>query len=140
MTLVLDASVAVSAFVDSGPTGEWAQQLIESQPLAAPAHMLVEAANILRRAAMAGDLPDALATQAQADLLDLRADFYPYPPLAERIWELRHNVTPYDGWYVALAEALGAGLATLDLKLAAAAGPRCRFVIPVKARRSKLED
>lgn len=130
MTLVLDASVAVSAFVDSGATGQWAQELIESEPLAAPAHMLVEAANILRRAALAGDLDDVLAAQAHADLLDLRADYYPYSPLAERVWELRANVTPYDGWYVALAEALGARLATLDRKLGAAPGPRCLFVTP----------
>jgi|GEM_PF-6387736 hypothetical protein len=34
----------------------------------------------------------------------------------------------YDAWYVALAESLGATLATVDMKLSAAPGPRCAFV------------
>jgi hypothetical protein len=37
---------------------------------------------------------------------------------SERIWGLRHNVAIYDGWYVALAEALNVPLATLDARLA----------------------
>jgi len=48
----------------------------------------------------------------------------------ERVWQLRANVTPYDAWYVALAEALDVPLATLDLRLATAPGPRCRFLTP----------
>lgn len=48
---------------------------------------------------------------------------------AERIWELRHNVEIFDGWYVALAEALDAPLATLDTRLAKASGLRCRFLL-----------
>ena len=28
---------------------------------------------------------------------------YPFNPFAERIWDLRHNLTCYDAWYVALA-------------------------------------
>ncbi len=55
---------------------------------------------------------------------------FPYGLLAERAWELRHNVTAYDAWYVALAEGLEAGLATLDVRLSLASGPRCAFVTP----------
>ena len=43
------------------------------------------------------------------------------------MWELRENVTAYDGWYVALTESLDAKLATLDIRLAKATGPRCHF-------------
>jgi hypothetical protein len=32
-------------------------------------------------------------------------------------------------WYVAIAEALDAPLATLDGRLATAAGPRCQFLV-----------
>jgi predicted nucleic acid-binding protein len=46
------------------------------------------------------------------------------------VWELRENVTAYDGWYVALAESLGARLATLDVRLTKASGPRCAFTTP----------
>jgi predicted nucleic acid-binding protein len=40
------------------------------------------------------------------------------------------SVTPDDAWYVALAEALDVPLATLDVRLAAASGPRCVFLTP----------
>ena len=39
-------------------------------------------------------------------------------------------MTSYDAWYVALAEALGSDLATLDERLVKADGPRCRFLTP----------
>ncbi len=42
--------------------------------------------------------------------------------LIERAWELRHNVTFYDGLYVALAEAMDSPLLTLDRRLASASG------------------
>ena len=63
-------------------------------------------------------------------MLDLRVELYPFAPLAARIWELRAGVRWYDGWYVALAELLGAPVATLDRRLAHSAGPRCEFRTP----------
>ena len=101
-----------------------------STPLAAPHLMPVEAANILRRAALAGDVSDDIASLAHADLLAVGVELFPYDLLAERIWELRGAVTAYDGWYVALAESLDAPLATLDGRLTRAPGPRCSFLGP----------
>jgi len=40
------------------------------------------------------------------------------------------NLRAYDAWYVALAEALGAKLATLDIAPGRASGPRCGFLTP----------
>ena len=51
MTLVVDASLVVSALVDGGRTGSWAETLLAGEPLSAPHLMPVEAANIQRRAA-----------------------------------------------------------------------------------------
>ncbi len=130
MTLVIDASVLVAALVDSGPDGEWAAAAIGDHELAAPHLMPIEAANILRRAALTGDITADSASLAHGDLIELRVELWPYAPLAERCWQLRQNVTTYDGTYVALAELLDAPLATLDLGLAAAPGPRCRFTTP----------
>lgn len=128
MTRVVDASLVVSALVDAGPTGTWADACLEEGPLAAPHLMPVEVANILRRAILAGDISADAGAMAHADLLDLRVELFPYEPFAERVWELRDNVTAYDAWYVALAESLGTALVTLDARLARAPGPRCDFV------------
>jgi predicted nucleic acid-binding protein len=51
----------------------------------------------------------------------------PIAPLLDRMWQLRNNITPYDGAYVALAERLDATLLTCDAKLAAASGAKCEF-------------
>lgn len=130
MILVVDASVVVAALVDSGPDGEWAAAVLADHELAAPHLMPIEAANILRRAALAGDITSDAASLAHGDLLELRVELWPYVPLAERCWQLRDNGTTYDGTYVALAELLDAPLAALDQRLAAAPGPRCRFTTP----------
>ena len=130
MTAVVDASVVVAALIDDGPAGRWAEELVASTPLAAPHLMPVEAANILRRAALAGDVSDDIASLAHADLLALAVELFPYDVLADRIWELRGAVTAYDGWYVALAESLKAPLATLDGRLTRAPGPHCSFIGP----------
>lgn len=130
MTLVIDASVVVAALIDDGPHGRWAESMLAAGPLAAPHLMPVEAANILRRACRAGTLSADSAQLAHADLLRLRVVLFSYEPVAERVWDLRHAVTTYDGCYVALAEALDAPLATIDLRLSRAPGPRCVFRTP----------
>jgi predicted nucleic acid-binding protein len=130
VSLVVDASALVAALVDTGPDGEWAEATIAGQVLAAPHLLLVEAANILRRSKLAGDISTDVAALAHADLLDLRVELFPYGPFADRVWALGDNLTSYDGWYVALAEDLDAPLATLDRRLARAPGPTCRFVVP----------
>ena len=130
MTLVIDASVVVSALVDTGPTGAWAESLLVSEPLSAPHLMPVEVAGILRRSVAAGQISSDVASMAHADLIGLPLELFPYAPFSKRIWDLRDNVTCYDAWYVSLAESLGASLATLDLRLARSPGPTCTFQVP----------
>jgi predicted nucleic acid-binding protein len=130
MTLVVDASVVVAALVDTGPDGRWAEEVLVSEDLAAPHLLPVEAANILRRLALHGEISEDAAALAHADLADLRVALFPYTLDAWRAWELRANLTMYDAWYVALAESLEADLATLDARLARAPGTRCGFQLP----------
>lgn len=125
--------VVDAALVDDGADGRWAESIVVSDHLAAPHLMPVETANILRRAALAGDISDETAAQAHADLLALRVALYPYEPVAARVWELRASITAYDAWYVALAETLDAPLATLVARLSRAPGPRCPFRMPPPA-------
>lgn len=130
MTLVVDASLMVGAAVDAGPEGRWAERLLASSDLAAPHLIHAECANAYRRAERSGDLSSDVSRQALQDSLNTRITLYAFEPFAERVWSLRATVTPYDAWYVALAEFLDAPLATLDRSLANAPGPTCRFEIP----------
>jgi len=130
VTLVVDASVVVAALIDSGAGGTWADQMLGSDALAAPHLMPVEVANVLRRAALAGQISADSASLAHADLENLRVDLFAYEPFAERVWTLRETITAYDGWYVALAETLRAPLATLDRRLARSPSARCKFTLP----------
>lgn len=129
-TLVVDASVLVAALTDSGSTGEWALESIATHMLHAPELGLIEATNILRRFESAKLLSTLDACQARDQLHDLPVTWMPYEPFAERVWELRSNVTAYDAIYIAVAEALEAPLATLDEKLANASGSKCGFRLP----------
>ena len=130
MSLVVDAGFVVAALADGGTDGRWAEELLAGTALATPHLMPVEAANILRRAALAGDISHDTAALAHADLLELRVTLFPYAPFAQRVWALRGNVTAYDAWYVALAETLKADLATVDHRLSRASGCQCAFLTP----------
>lgn len=130
MTLVVDASVVVAALVDVGPPGRWAEQVLAGQHLLAPELMLAEVANILRRLEASGVLPAPTASLAYRELLALPVEPVPFVACAQRVWELRHDLTGYDAWYVAAAELASAPLATLDRRLAAASGPSCEFLLP----------
>jgi predicted nucleic acid-binding protein len=89
MTVVVDASVVVAALASADATGQWAESVLAGEPLAAPHHMPVEAASILHRAELAGEISADAASLAHADLRRLRVEYFPYDPFAERIWELR---------------------------------------------------
>jgi predicted nucleic acid-binding protein len=128
--IVLDASALVAAVADEGPEGRWAERLVLLDVLAAPHLVLVEAGNILRRLVLAGSLSEREGALAHGDVLDCDLELFPYSPFARRIWELHRVITVCDAWYVALAEALRAPLATLDRKLTRAHGTRCRFLTP----------
>lgn len=101
-----------------------------SGSLAAPHLMPVEVANVLRRSALAGDISAAVASLAHDDLVSPRVELFPYSSCASRVWELRSTVTAYDAWYVAVADIVGANLATLDVRLSRARRSRCQFVVP----------
>ena len=134
MTAVVDASVLVAALVDTGSDGRWATAAIsDHRPLVAPELAPAEATNILRRLELSRRVSSSEAAAAHSDLLRLDLECHPFAPFAERVWELRANLTCYDAWYVALAEALGIPLITLDRRIAKAGGPTCDVIIPSEA-------
>lgn len=130
MSVVVDASVLVAALVDSGPHGAWAEETLAAGSLHAPELARAEASNILRRLERAKEITTPEANAAYEDLMQLNMELFSFDPFTDRIWELRHTVTSYDAWYVAVAEALKLPLATLDERLSKAKGPTCDFLTP----------
>ena len=130
MSAVVDASVLVAALLDTGRNGVWAEELLSRRPLYGPELVAVETTNILRRLERAKRVTTLEANSAHQDHQRLNIELYPFLPFADRIWALRHTLTSYDAWYVAVAEALQLPLATLDLRLARAKGPVCEFLLP----------
>ena len=133
MTTVVDASALVAALVDSGFEGQWAESTLTEGRLAGPELVLVESSNILRRLERAKRISRIEAAAAHSDLLRLDMELFPFAPFAERVWALRENLTSYDAWYVALAEALDCPLVTLDIRLSRASGPICEIIAPPRS-------
>jgi len=133
LTWVVDASAVVALLIDTGRAGAWAQAVTGDGSLHAPHLMPVEVTEGLRRRSVVGGLQPELARRAHRRLGDVPVMLHPYLHLADRIWELRNNVSAYDAWYVALAESLDAPLVTLDRRLMRATGPRCAFAVPPRA-------
>ncbi len=132
---VVDSSVLIAGLVDSGPDGNWAERILLEGPLIAPHLAIVESLNILRRLELAGELTSLEASSAQKDVKDLEIELMSVRPFEDRIWQLRHNLTCYDAWYVAVAEAFNLPLATLDVRISKAPGPRCAITVPGSAPR-----
>lgn len=130
MNVVLDSSVLVSALVDIGPEGVWAERILAGGALYAPELVHVEVTNTLRRLEWSKAITTPEANAAYEDLLSLEIELLHFAPFADRVWELRATVKSYDAWYVAVAEATGSPLATLDRRLTRAPGPKCEFLTP----------
>jgi predicted nucleic acid-binding protein len=128
LTIVVDASTVVSALVDAGSVGQWAEQLLQSNEIVAPSLLQVECTNVLRRLTSSGKIVDLDASMAYRDLMLLPISLFPFEPFADRVWALRNNLSSYDAWYVAIAESLNVPLATLDTKLTNAPGTTCKFI------------
>ena len=133
MTVVVDASVLTAALVDSGPERAWAESAVAEGSLAGPELVLAETSNILRRLEQSGRISPLEAASSHGDMLRLELELFPFGPFAERVWELRGNLTSYDAWYVALAEALACPLVTLDRRLSRSSGPMCDFITPPRS-------
>ena len=125
---VIDASVlAVFYAADDARHSLVAERLKAGDALFAPAHLDAEIVSALRGLARRSQVLDHAVPSALTHLAGFPIRRMPLPPLLERMWELRHNVTAYDAAYIALAERLDAVLITCDARLATANGPTCTF-------------
>jgi predicted nucleic acid-binding protein len=114
--IVIDASAMVEALVGRDAERGLLDSL--SGDLDAPHLLDVEVVSALRGLELGHKLAPAVAEQARLDHFAFTITRHDLEPLAERIWQLRHQFTTYDASYIALAEALSAPLFTCDAKLA----------------------
>ncbi|RIQ19578.1 type II toxin-antitoxin system VapC family toxin [Jiangella rhizosphaerae] len=136
--IVVDAGVWVRALIDSSIAGDACRQTLTDDPeWAAPAHAPIEVLRTIRRYESAG-----LITTEQADAFAVavrNAEVRSTGPeawLLAMIWDRRHNVSPYDAPYVALAQHYGVALVTLDERLGrAAAAAGIDVVVPASSER-----
>jgi predicted nucleic acid-binding protein len=123
--LVVDASVLAPVVADSGRDGERFRDRLRGETIVGPDLLRIEVTSVLRRHVDRGQLTPDQADAAVSDLLELPITVFPTAPLLRRVWQLRANLTAYDGCYVALAEAMNSPLLTADRRLANAPGLRC---------------
>lgn len=119
---VLDASAAVEAVIG---TEEW----VGGDRFHAHAGLDIEVLSVLRRQAIQHRLPSHVAREALDAFSELEITRHPLRRLIPRIWMLRDEISAYDAGYVALAEALGAPLLTLDRRLAKTAARYCDVIV-----------
>jgi predicted nucleic acid-binding protein len=121
--VVADAS-AIGELLLVTPRAAAARAIFErgDVDLHVPALCDVEVASLLRRALIERRLDAARAAEALDDSAALPLSRHGHLALLGRALELRANFSAYDAMYVALAERLGAALATGDASLARAVG------------------
>jgi predicted nucleic acid-binding protein len=125
--IVVDASVLARVLIDDGADGRRARARLRGERLIAPFVLDIEVISAVRKIARLRTFDERRLDQSLADLMASPVRRVPHAPLLPRIWALRHNLTPYDAAYVALAEALGAPLLTADRRLAGAPGIECEI-------------
>ena len=123
--IVLDTSALVEFLVGADEVAERVRAVAGAEWLAAPHAVDLECASALRGLVRAATLPAAEARRALDLLGVINLRRYDHVPLLPRIWQLRHNMWPYDAAYVALAESLRAELLTIDRKFVGAPGLSC---------------
>lgn len=128
--LVVDASALIGVAVDDERTASIASTL-SGRICHAPHLVDAEVAQGLRGMQLRGEIDAVGADESRQIATGLvRRRHVHQGALIERAWQLRSNVSVYDGLYVALAERLGAPLVTLDGRLARAVGDLCAVEVP----------
>jgi predicted nucleic acid-binding protein len=128
--IVLDSSAGVD-YLLGAEHGEWVTDRLASDSDVHVPHLFdLEILNAIRRLVGRRAVTKIRAEEAIVDLLDFDVTRYPHLPFAERIWELRANLSAYDAAFVALAEALEAELVTTDRRLVGASGVRVPIAAP----------
>ena len=115
--IVVDTSALVDLLLETPPNESLIGRLSDVTEMHVPHLIDVEFLSVVRRLEGRGSLTVEQAELSLRKLGQLPLHRYPHPSLSNRVWQLRHSLTAYDGQYVALAEILGLPLVTSDLKM-----------------------
>lgn len=131
--LVIDTSALVEVLTtDPAAIPELAQRVHDVEWMSAPSLVDYEVLNVLRKLVLRRSIDPELAEDCRRTLRALRLVRYPMDDeLADRVWQLRHNVSAYDASFLALAEHLNVPLVTAERRLAV--GVRGLTVVPVES-------
>jgi predicted nucleic acid-binding protein len=122
MTLVVDASIVIRLRINRDADDMLRQRLSSPRRLHAPHLIDAAVASGIRGLLGGGKLDLARAQEMVTDYSALRITRHRMASHQRRVIELRHNLTAYDAFYVAVAEMLQVPLFTLDAKFGGATG------------------
>ena len=117
--VVIDASIAVEYLLRT-QTGLSAAEVLESSELFAPELLDAEVLSVLRRAVLRGILDERRARLVIDDMEVWGVERISHRALSNLAWKHFRNLSAYDSYYVAAADALGALLLTADKRIARA--------------------
>ncbi len=118
--IVADASITVEMLLYvQGQAGAVLDRRVNQRDVVCAPHLLdAEVGQTLRRLSLRGGLRVEQARAALNRLQALPIRRYAHTRLLYRAFELRDNITVYDGLYLALAEALDVPLLSCDAAMA----------------------
>ena len=121
---VVDTSALIRLFVPDGPLPNDFEGFLRGVERGlniaiAPELLMAEAANVINKKQLSGELSESEGDQLLSDILSVPIRLFPHRPILPRTFELAraHNLTVYDTLYLALAEEHGAVIFTGDRKL-----------------------
>ena len=121
---VVDTSALIRLFVPDGPLPNDFEGFLRGVERGiniaiAPELLLAEAANVINKKQLTGELSKSESDQLLSDILSVPIRLYPHRPILPRAFDLAraHNLTVYDTLYLALAEEHGAVIFTGDRRL-----------------------
>ena len=121
MTAVVDSSIVVDVLLRWGRANNATLALMpHSGDVHAPQLILPETMSALRGIERGEKASRIQIARALRDAHRLPATLWALKPLTRRVWQLRHAISTYDAYYVALSEQLNAHLITADARLARA--------------------